>query len=167
MYRPSKVIAVSAVLLATSLATAPVAHAEERVCRGTIGAQTVDNLRVPQGASCTLEGTRVQGTVKVEEGARLTARSIRVVGNIQAEGHRHVVVRRSEIGGSIQLKQGGSALIRANCVAQDVQSFTNRGAQTIALNRIDGNLQCKSNDPMPTGSGNTVGGNKEDQCATL
>ena len=44
------------------------ALAEERVCRGTIGAVTVDNLRVPQGATCTLNGTYVKGTVKVERG---------------------------------------------------------------------------------------------------
>jgi uncharacterized membrane protein len=36
---------------------APAAQAEERVCRGTIGATTVDNLRVPQDTSCTLNGT--------------------------------------------------------------------------------------------------------------
>ena len=54
--RPSKetamkltpsVLAVSITLLATSVAFPSPASAEERVCRGTIGAQTVDNLRVP------------------------------------------------------------------------------------------------------------------------
>jgi hypothetical protein len=47
------------------------AVAEERTCRGAIGATTVDNLRVPQGARCTLTRTRVEATVKVERGARL------------------------------------------------------------------------------------------------
>jgi hypothetical protein len=37
-----------------------VARGEERVCRGSLGAITVDNLRVPQGATCTLQDTRVQ-----------------------------------------------------------------------------------------------------------
>jgi hypothetical protein len=32
---------------------------------------------------------------------------------------------------------------------------------------IDGNLQCTGNSPAPTGSGNVVGGNAEDQCAAL
>ena len=45
------VMGVAALLMAAS-----VAQAEERVCRGTIGATTVDNLRVPEGASCTLNG---------------------------------------------------------------------------------------------------------------
>ncbi len=54
---------------------------EERSCRGTIGAATVDNLRVPQGATCALNGTRVKGTVKVERSATLDAFRVRVVGN--------------------------------------------------------------------------------------
>ena len=61
---------------------APVALAEETVCRGTIGARTVDNLRVPQDASCTLNGTRVQGTIRVENGAKLVANGVRVIGNV-------------------------------------------------------------------------------------
>jgi hypothetical protein len=61
---------------------APVALAEEKVCRGTIGARTVDNLRVPQDASCTLNGTRVQGTIRVENGAKLVANGVRVIGNV-------------------------------------------------------------------------------------
>jgi hypothetical protein len=37
----------------------------------------------------------------------------------------------------------------------------------ITSNRVNGNLQCKSNNPRPTGGGNIVQGNKEDQCARL
>jgi hypothetical protein len=37
----------------------------------------------------------------------------------------------------------------------------------IADNEIDGNLQCKSNNPPPAGENNRVQGNKEDQCANL
>jgi hypothetical protein len=132
-----------------------------------LGALTVDNLRVPQGATCTLNGTKVKGTVKVEYGATLQATGIRVVGNIQAEGHRRVNVKSSAVGGSIQLKQGGAADVRFNRVTGDVQSFTNRGTQWIARNTINGNLQCKENSPAPTGGGNVVGGNKEDQCSRL
>jgi hypothetical protein len=48
-----------------------------------------------------------------------------------------------------------------------MQLFTNRGTQTVNSNWIDGNLQCKENVPAPTGGGNVVQGNKEDQCAAL
>ena len=73
----------------------------------------------------------------------------------------------STVGGSIQLKQGATANLQRNDVKGDVQSFTNRGAQTFRANVIDGNLQCKENVPAPTGGGNVVHGNKEDQCARL
>jgi hypothetical protein len=164
------------------------AIAEERTCRGTIGAVTLDNVRVPQGASCALNGTRVQGTVKVERNATLRATTVRVIGNVQGENARRVdVVSNSRVGGSVQVVQGGSATVADSFVNQDilyddntsmlralrndvggnVQAFQNTGGVRIASNVIDGNLQCKENVPAPTGGNNTVGGNKEDQCARL
>jgi hypothetical protein len=164
------------------------ALAEERVCRGTIGAVTVDNLRVPQDATCTLNGTYVKGTVKVQRGATLKAFGIRVVGNVQAENSRNVVVREgSRIGGSVQIVQGGAARILGNRINGDIlfddqgralranrnvvggnlQAFQNTGGVEIRNNRIDGNLQCKENRPAPVGGGNIVQGNKEDQCRRL
>lgn len=44
---------------------------------------TVDNLRVPQGASCKLYGTRVKGTIKVEYRALLRAEGVIVIGDVQ------------------------------------------------------------------------------------
>jgi hypothetical protein len=153
--------------LATAAVTAAPALAEERTCRGTLNGITVDNLRVPQGATCTLRGTKVQGTVKVERGATLYASSIRVIGNVQAEGAARVNVVSSRVGGSIQIVQGRHSKVDRNAVKQDVQYFSNRGSVSITGNRINGNLQCKSNVPAPTGGGNIVQGNKQDQCARL
>lgn len=161
--RKSLTIATLGAALTGTLLAAPAAHAEERACRGTIGAVSLDNLRVPSGATCRLSGT----TIKVESGARLTATKVRVIGNIQAEGHQSVSLTSSTVGGSVQLMQGGSASIGSNRITGDVQSFENRGTQTISNNRIGGNLQCKENVPAPKGSGNTVGGNAEDQCRRL
>jgi hypothetical protein len=171
-----------------SLALAPVALAEERSCRGTLGAVTVDNLRVPAGATCTLNGTNVKGTVKVERNAKLVASGIRVVGNVQAENARSVKVNGgSRVGGSVQVKQGGGASVTHSTIAGDIQYdsnvaaltassnrvggsiqvIKNTGGVTLSSNRVDGNLQCKENRPAPTGGGNIVQGNKEDQCARL
>ena len=170
-----------------ALAQAP-ASAEERVCRGTIGPATVDNVLVPQGARCTLNGTRVQGTIKVSRGATLLANDVLVIGNVQGEGAASVrVLDGSRIGGSVQVVQGMAASVadsRINgdilydaqrravsvlrsVIGGDVQAFQNRGGVHIHRNRIDGNLQCKANNPVPTGGGNVVGGNKEDQCRRL
>jgi len=159
---------VFAAIAATSAAAALPAHADERSCRGTIGAVTVDNLRVPEGATCTLDRTLVKGTLKVERGATLRARAIRVIGNIQAENHRSVsVTGGSRVDGSLQVKQGGGATVSDSFFGSDVQFFTNSGAISIRSNRIDGNLQYKENSPAPAGGLNVVQGNKEDQCARL
>jgi hypothetical protein len=173
-------------LLMAALPTA--ATAEERICTGRIGARTVDNLRVPSGESCTLEGTTVKGTIKVSRNARLEAINVKVIGNVQGENARNVIVRGgSRVGGSVQIVQGASARVAYSRVNGDIlfddqdgklsavknkiggnlQAFQNTGGLIIRANVIDGNLQCKENDPAPTGGNNKVGGNKEDQCKRL
>ncbi len=164
------------------------AVAEETTCTGTLRAVTVDNLRVPQGSSCKLYGTRVKGTITVEYRALLRAEGVIVIGNVQGEGARSVsVLENSRVGGSVQVKQGGSALVSDSKIEGDVQYdentspvrvmrsdvggnvqiVKNYGGVTVRRNVIDGNLQCKENSPAPVGGGNIVGGNKEDQCAQL
>ena len=164
------------------------ASAEEYTCRGTVGARTLDNVRVPEGATCALDGTRVEGTITVQRGATLRARDVSVIGNVQGENASLVVVAAgSTVGGSVQVVQGGAARVAGSQVTGDiqydeqsralkvlrtrvggsVQVMQNTGGVEISRNTIDGNLQCKENTPAPTGGGNVVGGNKEDQCARL
>jgi hypothetical protein len=154
----------------SGLGRAPAATNDERTCRGTIGARSLDvDIRVPSGATCRLIGTRVDGNVKVYRGATLVARGARVGGNVQAENAESVVVTGSRVGGSIQLKQGrvGPINLARNNVDSDIQLFSNRGKSVVLRNVVGGNLQCKSNRPRPTGGANRVEGNKEDQCARL
>jgi hypothetical protein len=170
-------------LLALGSSPTP-ALAEEQTCRGTMGARTVDNLRVPDGATCTLNGTTIKGTLKVETRATLYAFGVRVVGNVQAENSRKVVVRGSRVGGSVKVVQSGIASVRGNringnilfdensglnvarrnVVGADIQAFQNKGGVRIYYNRVNGNLQCKANSPRPVGDGNIVQGVKQDQC---
>jgi hypothetical protein len=159
--------------------------AEERTCRGTIGPRTLDNVRVPPGATCRLNGTVVKGTVKAERNAVLIARNVRVIGNVQAENARRVVVAAgARVGGSVQAVQGGRVrvvdsrinadvlvdendllnTINRNRIGGNIQAFQNTGGVRIYGNRVDGNLQCKENRPRPVGARNIVQGNKEDQC---
>jgi hypothetical protein len=166
MYTRAAITALAVALAAAALTATP-AFAEERKCRGTIGAKTVDNLRVPQGATCNLNGTKVKGTVKVERGATLNASRIRVIGNVHGEGAAAVNVAKSRVGGSVQLVQGGKSKLVGNVVKQDVQYFENRGKITITSNRVNGNLQCKENSRGPNGGANVVQGTKEDQCSRL
>jgi hypothetical protein len=181
-------VTTAALAALAGLALAAPAAAEETTCRGTIGAATVDNLRVPQGATCTLNRTLVKGTVKVERAATLHARGVRVIGNVQGENARAVnVTDGSRVGGSVQVKQGAGARVLDSFITHDIQYdannssleasrnrvggsiqvFQNTGGVRIASNRVDGNLQCKENRPAPTGGGNVVQGVKEDQCARL
>ena len=98
---------VALIVVASALAlimAMPVALAEERTCRGTLGARTVDNLRVPQGATCTLNGTIVKGTVNVENRDKLYANGVRVIGKIQSEDFQTAVGREGwRVAGNAQL----------------------------------------------------------------
>lgn len=165
-----------------------VALAEETVCQSNLGAVTLDNVRVPSGKTCNMNGTTVKGTIKVESNAKLTASSVKVDGNIQAENADNVTVNNnSRVAGSIQIKQSSSASITRTQINQDLQfeqntsrlvannntitgslqAFQNTGGLEIRRNRINGNLQCKENAPSPIGGSNTVQGSKEDQCSSL
>ena len=189
MNRFTKTAAVAgATGIAASLLIASPAAAEEIACTGSLGAITVDNLRVPQGATCLLDGTQVEGTITVKGNARLVAVNVDVDGNVQAENSRRVVVKGgSTVGGSVQIVQSGAARVARtavnadiqfdansrplaalrNTVGGNIQVIQNTGGVDISNNRVDGNLQCKENDPAPVGGGNIVQGSKEDQCADL
>jgi hypothetical protein len=170
------------------MSTGPAVLAEERSCSGTLGRITVDNLRVPSGRTCTLNGTTVKGNIVVQRSARLYTSAISVNGSIQAEGASYVSIgSRSFINGSVQIDAGGafvvsgatiggslqvvsnsgSSRLSSNAVKGDIQVFSHGRGISITNNRVDGNLQCKGNSPAPTGSGNVVQGNKEDQCRRL
>lgn len=190
MATSTTVLVALALALTALLVAATTAQAEERVCRGTIGAATVDNLKVPQGASCTLNGTKVKGTIKVENRATLVANKVRINGNVQSEGYKSILVRRGSIvGGSVQLKNGlkggsgrvlntrvtgdlqyeenfGKMVARSNKLLANLQAVQNKGGLVISKNRISENLQCKQNNPAPIGGGNTAG-DKEGQCSRL
>jgi hypothetical protein len=167
MYRRTGLAALAAVVAAAASTATPAALAEERVCRGAIGATTVVDLVVPQGAACTLKGTSAKGSVRVERGATLNAVRIRVFGNIHAEGAAAVNIARSRVGESVQVVQGGRSKLSRTVVKGDVQYFENRGSISIKSNRVEGNVQCKGNTLAPRGGGNVVQGDKEDQCAGL
>ena len=167
--------------------TATPAMADEYTCTGAVGAVRLDNIFVPDGATCNLSGTRAEGNVVVGTNSTLIARSIKVDGNVQAEGAARVAISgTTSVGGSVQLMQGGSVSVQkaiingslqmesnngaikavGNTIGADLQAFQNTGGVTLRNNRIDGNLQCKANTPAPVGGGNRAD-SKEDQCAAL
>lgn len=180
-----KTIFASAMLAAAAFSGA--AYAEETLCTTTVGPIALDNVFVPDGKSCTLNGTRLNGNIVVGTGATLSANGVRVNGNIQSSGSRAVYINQGSFaGGGIQLKQGGIVRIVGATVNGDIQLesnsrrvsvsdseigsnlqvFQNTGGVVLRNNDIAQNLQCKQNNPAPIGGGN-VAGDKEDQCASL
>jgi hypothetical protein len=149
-----------------------------------------ENVTVPSGATCELKNARVDGNVIVEPGGAVTLSDRTYVhGSVQSDGGRYVRLLGAgvAVGGDVQIKRASEAsgMLRGTLVLGNfqyventgylfafrsfvdgsLQMFSNSGGAVIAGNVIRENLQCKENTPPPTGSYNTVGGNKEDQCA--
>lgn len=162
----------------------PATTTEAGKCDGVITAKSVTEVRVPENATCRLEGTRVDGNISVGRGGTLVARGITVDGDIEAEGARSVEVSRgSDVGGNLQVQRGGSVrvtdtkidgdleweelsgrlLAQGNTVGGNVESDRNSGQVMIAGNKIDGDLSCEENRSI-VGGRNQVRGEREGQC---
>lgn len=184
-------LAIAAAIVAVPATSSAQVAPQNVVCRGTLGAITVDNVEVPEFARCTLNGTRVLGSVEAQPFSRVTVSAARVSGNVQAVEATSVVVSDSTIAGGVEIVQGGVARVARNSIGGglkieqqfgvvaatgnrvgvgvngDLQLFSNLGGTTVSNNRVTGNLQCQDNFPVPTGGRNIVTGNKEDQCLFL
>jgi hypothetical protein len=164
-------------------------HTEPGHCSGRIEAVSVDgDVTVPNGGTCELLGTRVGGNIWIGHGGRLYASGVDVDGDIEGEQALDVeVTDGSKVGGNLQLESGGTARPTASHVDGDlswqdqhgeleIQNATvrgnldlegNTGSVTVSLSKIGGDLSCEENAPAPTGGGNAVSGEKEEQCVDL
>jgi hypothetical protein len=181
-------------LFATAMAllsTTERVAADDTFCSGSFGAVTLDNVIIPDGATCTLTSTTVQGNIKVGTGSTLLGNVISVIGSVQAESSKYVLLTPgSTVNGDVEVKKGGggprsarlvlvtiggkvlfeecTSHVRAEkcTVTGDIQVFKNTGGAVVTRNTVNGNIQCKENVPAPTGVLN-VAASKEDQCAAL
>lgn len=155
-------------------------------CDGRLADISVDgDVTVPAGATCELVGTTVEGNVSVGHGARLYARHADVDGDIEGEGTTVVdVADDTDVGGNVQLESGATVTIRDSHVDGDLGLEDQHGVSTVtgdsvhgnveldgnhdavhlSHTRIGGDLSCQDNTPAPDGGGNTVSGDREDQC---
>lgn len=115
-------------------------------CRGSIGAQSFENLFVPDGQSCTLNGTRIDGNLTVGTGVNPQVTSIRLsAATFKPKALTSVsVTSNSFVGGSIQIKQGGSATIKNVKVNADIQLDSNSSQIEAINNHVGGNFQAMS-----------------------
>jgi hypothetical protein len=161
---------------------------DDKTCRGTIGAATVERVRVPVGAYCLLAGTTVKGSVTVLRNATLVAGGVDIRGSVHARKAKSVsVIVESRIGGSVRVESSARAVVTASRIGGSVRLTSNRGQvnvararvqgdvelvsnvgrSTVTRNDVGGDLRCSANRPPPKGSGNRVGGARRGQCARL
>jgi hypothetical protein len=185
-----KLALAAGVATAASVVVAPAAHAGDYECRESLGAITVvGTVIVPDDATCTLQGTYVQGGITVKSRATLMATGVDLSGTIQGESPTKVDVRDSDIGNGVLLSKGGelgsltldssrvtgdvqfadnrgAVSITGNAVGGSIQADKNTGGLTITGNRIVNGLQCQDNAPAPVGGGN-IAAQKQGQCERL
>lgn len=145
------------------------------------------DLRIPTNTQCVISDLHVSGHLRLEAGARVTGTEVRVDGNVEAkhaeeltltdalifgdlkfEDGRSVSLRESHVGGKVELKSnGGPVELRDNVIEDDVKLEKNRvGPLRLVGNSVDGKLECKNNEPSPTGTGN-VAQQMTGQCSGL
>jgi hypothetical protein len=153
-----------------------------------LGAVSVAEVYVPAGATCTLMGTLVNGSVSIGADGALIATGVQVGGDVGADGARAVeIANGSTIRGSLLLQDGWSSSVIGSTVGGDIEwhdqtgplraehatvggslwAAYNTGGLSVLGNRIHEDLQCHANQPAPAGSANMVSGRLADQCAGL
>jgi hypothetical protein len=84
------------------LLMASAASSGTTTCRTTLTGTIYNDVSVPAGAECTLDGATVKGTVSVAGGgASLTANGAKITGNLNANGSGNVQVTGSTISGNV------------------------------------------------------------------
>ena len=148
-----------------------------------LNATTVNgNLTVAPGSWCDLVDVTVNGNLQVQGGSGLRLTGSTVHGNVQAQGVTGAsdplssganVICDSTIDGNLQIQSSGSSSPWqiGGCgpvtVSGNLQFQSNAGTgNTIVQTTVRGNLQCQGNHDV-SGSGNTVNGNRQGQCARL
>jgi hypothetical protein len=130
-------VAVLAALTAVATASvvgaaAPAARADLiTICVGTGGPVTVPNdLQVPAGKSCSLEGTTVTGNVQVAAGANLVVAGGTISGEVRVAADGYLDAANTSIGGPIVLAAGGFGVFLNNSSAGSV-TLRPKGSATI------------------------------------
>jgi hypothetical protein len=134
-------------MTAPVLGTASPAQADlVTYCIGTGGAVTVPNdLYVPPGESCSLEGTTITGNVRVAAGANLVVHDGTISGEIRVGPDGYLDVTDTEIGSQIVLAPGGYGVFLRNASSGPVTlrpkgSATIEGFLFVEHTTVDGNV---------------------------
>lgn len=114
----------SVALVAGALGMAPGAAlaAPATECTSTLSGGTTGNLRVPEGATCTLDGVTVEGMIRVGEGATLLTSDSQVSMNVIARDAASVQIIDTVVLGEINLQRTSGPIIigAAGCAVDPV-----------------------------------------------
>lgn len=129
----ARLAALTAVVTASVVgAAAPAARADLIThCVGTGGAVTVPNdLYVPSGESCSLQGTTITGNVQVAVGANLVVTDGTINGEVRMAADGYLDASSTSVGGQIVLNAGGFGVSLKNGSSGTV-TLRPRGTATI------------------------------------
>jgi hypothetical protein len=159
-------------------------------CTTTISSQTVNNVFVPAGKTCTLNNVIVHGNI-TDHGTLLLTTSAAIGGSVVAEPGSQLSERGPTtvtVDGNLTIDGATADLsldhIRGNFTVENVAMFSwtdsvigknifwinnGSGSQVIGGNTVGGNINCSGNGAVPTNGGNpnTVHGHETGQCAGL
>jgi hypothetical protein len=81
------------------------------ICSGTLSGGVYENLKVPAGATCTLEGVSVTGNIRVGDGATLLTDDSTVDMNVIARDAASVQLIDTVVLGEINLQRTSGAIV--------------------------------------------------------
>ena len=110
-------------LVATVLLSSGMSYAT--VCNKTINNNAVGSLTVPSGATCTLNGTSVDGNVSVQKNGTFILNNSSVSGSVQADTAKAIKLINSSVEGDVKATQVATSL-------------------SLDKSMISGNLYCSS-----------------------
>jgi hypothetical protein len=153
---------------ATNLILPAPSRAADVLCTGPIGAVTVDNLIVPDNVTCTLNKTRINGSVELGLNSILIARGVTIIGNIQGDGAKTITITQagpstspisSQVGGNIELQNSGAVTINAGTsIAGDIISQKGGAVTIVAGTRVGGDIILEEHTGLLIINSNSVRG---------
>jgi hypothetical protein len=161
------VAVLAASLAATSPASAVTPADAPTECTGTFGAESVGRLVVPDGATCRLEGTTVNGSVDLGAGSSLMATDATIGGNVTAtDGPHRVRLIDTDVRLNIMVSGATGAIVigAAGCqvdpvTGNNVMLTGNSGTIAICQMAIGANLKLSDNTGRIGVYSNQVGNN--------
>lgn len=134
-------------VVAAGVLVAPKASADlVTYCVGTGGPVTVPNdLYVPPGEACSLQGTTITGNVRVAAGSNLVINAGRISGEVQVATNGYLDSSNTRIDGEVNLAPGGFGVFLrkttgTRVVVQAKGSATVEGFLFVEDSTIDGNV---------------------------